>query len=535
MALVLLLAVPASGADLQFSLGGAGQADSNVFRSTANEQWDFLFLFTPSVRLQEERQTDVSYFLDYKFPAEISTRFYDNITSVNQFLNAGGTWHANDRLSFNARNQFRYANSLSNQVSFGADATTGGQDIPIVNTERDQITSNVFDMGGTYLFTPRLSGQLKTGWQANALASANYVLHPKHRVGGGFRYSFQNFSGFPGQLGSQTNNYYFFGNWAWQIMETLNFSATLGPAIFQTKQDDTPPLASTQLVPRLLVPAGGVTFSAVEGIQDLTTGTVVTSANEGDVIVGRFANSVNGDPGCPTVPDLRTPDPDDVVPIITARGQSGLVPGCPSGILIRSSDAAALAQIDQPILLTNDNPIGAEDTSVTLFAALSLVKRWSPNLISALRYSRDQGIASGVGGSVVRDAFTLSTNWDFAERWEFLFRGDWTLRQSESLGTSVFSEALGVNLAGAAGSVPRAAGFEGTVFVQQLPFDTIDTTRWGVTGEVAHRLNKRTRAWIRLQYNQQSSRSASLGSSSDFDDFLATLGVHYTWDPIHVW
>jgi hypothetical protein len=545
ISVVLLLAVPASAADLTFSLAGAGQFDTNVFRATTNEQWDFLFEFFPRVKLEEERETDISYYLDYRAPAEISTRFYNNISSVDQFFNAGGTWHANDRLTFYTKNNFIWANSFNNRIEFD----NGDTDNLIINTQRDRVTHDIFEAGANYLFTPRLTGTLEGGfgyfgttrddrstvWSANASAKTSYVVHPHHQLGGGFRYNYQNFSGYPGQLGSQTNNYYFFADWAWQISETLRFSVSAGPAVFQTMQDDTPPAAPTETVPFVAVGPGGASLDPAAGIQNLD-GSLATSANEGDLIVGRFGSSVTGGAGCPQIPNPQTLDPTDLIPIIPQPGTTGSsAVGCPAGIRVQPTDTGALNDIMAPILLTNTNPLGAEDTSVTLFAGVALVKRWSPNLISALRYNRDQGIASGVGGSVVRDAVSLTTNWDFAERWELLFRGDWTLRQSESLGTSVFFQAAGVPLTGAAANVPSAAGYQGTVFVQQLPLDSIDTQRWGVAGELAHRLTKRTRVALRLQYNQQISQRLSLGRTSDFDDFLATLGVRHTWDPIHLW
>ena len=71
------------------------------------------------------------------------------------------------------------------------------------------------------------------------------------------------------------------------------------------------------------------------------------------------------------------------------------------------------------------NPSGESDSEVTGFIDAVLSQRWSPTLATALRYSRQQGDASGLGGTVIVDAVSLSNTWDFAERWQLALRGDW--------------------------------------------------------------------------------------------------------------
>jgi predicted porin len=63
----------------------------------------------------------------------------------------------------------------------------------------------------------------------------------------------------------------------------------------------------------------------------------------------------------------------------------------------------------------------------------------------------------------------------------------------------------------------------------------IDTMRWGVSGRATHRFSRNTSGHIQLTYNQQESEGGTLGNSSDFENFLALVGVRYVFDPIKLW
>ena len=74
------------------------------------------------------------------------------------------------------------------------------------------------------------------------------------------------------------------------------------------------------------------------------------------------------------------------------------------------------------------------------------------NLDSAVRYTRNQGGASGLGGAVIRDVVTLSTNWGITEKWRFVARGDWVQR------TSILDETTSISLEGTTAIVVDATG-----------------------------------------------------------------------------
>jgi predicted porin len=63
----------------------------------------------------------------------------------------------------------------------------------------------------------------------------------------------------------------------------------------------------------------------------------------------------------------------------------------------------------------------------------------------------------------------------------------------------------------------------------------VDTDRWGVAGRITHQLFKNTSIYGQVRYDEQDSTTDSLGSSSDFENFLATFGVRHVFEPIPLW
>jgi hypothetical protein len=63
----------------------------------------------------------------------------------------------------------------------------------------------------------------------------------------------------------------------------------------------------------------------------------------------------------------------------------------------------------------------------------------------------------------------------------------------------------------------------------------IDTMRYGVASRLTHRFTRNTSGWLQFTYNRQSSTGGTLGDPSDFDDYLATIGVQHVFEPIKLW
>jgi hypothetical protein len=214
---------------------------------------------------------------------------------------------------------------------------------------------------------------------------------------------------------------------------------------------------------------------------------------------------------------------------------------CPVGttpttapIYIDGLDGALVNAVTATMPVADPAARGQSDTSLDVFGLAVLRKDWSENFHTALRYERTQGGASGLGGAVIRDWVTLSNTWDFAERWQLALRGEWVLRQSVYDGTSQYLVAGDPGL-GALFTGTTPAGATGLVTIQGGNTNQIDTMRYGVAGRMTHRFTRNTSGWLQLTYNRQSSDSNTLGAPSDFDDYLAVLGVRYVFDPIKLW
>jgi hypothetical protein len=132
---------------------------------------------------------------------------------------------------------------------------------------------------------------------------------------------------------------------------------------------------------------------------------------------------------------------------------------------------------------------------------------------------------------VIRDEVNFSNNWDVAERWQVFFRADWSLRQTVDDATSFFRVAVADDLGGPGVQYGRYD----SIAVVQGGNDEIDTMRWGVAGRLTHLLTRNTSAWVQLTYNEQDSQSRTLGNTSDFENFLGSVGIRHVFEPIKLW
>ena len=150
---------------------------------------------------------------------------------------------------------------------------------------------------------------------------------------------------------------------------------------------------------------------------------------------------------------------------------------------------------------------GNHDQSVDVFASAGITRRWTPTIRTGAKYERTQGVASGVGGSVIVDSVTGTANWDFRERWEAILRGDFVRRESVT-----------------------DVGTQNTTLDSEVKSD-----RWSVSLEVAHWLKRKTRIFGKVRYNDQTSKGNSLAGASDFEDWIISFGMYHTFEPIKLW
>jgi predicted porin len=484
--LVVCAALPALSAELEFSASGDVEYDDNIYRERDRKKDDVLFRLRPAVRIYEDRGDDLNYSFGYEAPIELSLDGGSDYDEVDHLGNGSVRYHVNDRFELFASDHYGYIRSTLRRH----DEVTDTLGFSGINDRRDRIEINDAVLGGSYSFSPRTVARLIATssyfdssrddraevYSLGATADAQYRLTLKHQVGAGAGYSFQDFGDRQDISGSQTDTYRMFGSWRWSISPTLAFDLEAGPAYLQTDQESASAVRTTSLV-------------------------AFRHNDAGQLFVANFASCgvING---------------------ITVESE------CVYNI------PATGVNLSQAQVVTNLNPGGEDDDQVTGFVEAVLAQRWTPVLATALRYTRHQGDGSGLGGTVIVDAVSLSNDWDFAERWHLNFRGDFVRRESAFDLNQTYDV---VRAAGLGDGVPAGLAVRtGSAFNSKRNYN-IDTDSWSVAARITHDLFKTTSLYAQVRYHEQDSRGDSLGSSSDFENFLATFGVRHVFEPIPLW
>jgi hypothetical protein len=543
VAWTLLLPGALRAGDLTFALDGSAEYDNNVFRSSEDEKQDVVFRLRPWAKLHDDRGQDLRYSLRYAVPVEFAVE-HSELDDVDQDLVGDFSYHVNDRLQFFGSDAFRY---LRSELRTNVEGTDSAGEGLLINEERERVTLNDAMLGTSYQFTPRLQGTARLehsyfdpsredraqNWSLQGTTDLQYALTPKHSLGGGLLVAHQDFDETRDIVASTSQAYQVFGTWKWAINEITNFSISAGPSLIRVDQDDP---SATEM--RGIVPFDRVgSFNAPGGFLDRDGNPIAagTPFPDGSLLVGNINN-------CELL--------SDGVTRVLSNGRSctltvvlDATPGADDDLIAEIESAAnvvTLRHIKNGVV--DPNPEGDDSANLNVFAEAVLTRHWTPNLHSALRYVREQGTASGLGGTVVGDSVSLSNTWNMTEKWQFAVRGDWSLRKSVSEATRVLVVAQGVTspLGGASFTVPIAGvstgvGTDGALLVQRSDETDIDTMRWGVAGRTTHFFTRNTSGYVQLTYNRQTSASDSLGDPSDFDNFLATIGIQHVFEPIKLW
>jgi hypothetical protein len=520
--LVVCAAMPALSADLEFSGAGEAEYDDNVFRTSTHKDDDGLFRIYPGVRIYEDRGDDLNFSAGYTAPVEFSVEHSSEFRDVDHIGDGRFDYHANDRIQLFGSDHYGYIRSTLRTQRVNTDPLAIVENVPQFTDRRDQVKVNDGLLGGTYRFSPRTAAtaRLSTGffdstrhdrarvWSVGGMADLNHRLTLKHQIGAGGGYSFQEFDERTGIEGSQTQTYRVYGTWRWTITPKVTFDLNAGPAYLETKQDAASAVRLSYTFPFAILAAQNI---------DPNLGFVDNSGNPKSGPIGGGSVLVSSLSSCGSVDGIQ------------------VVSSCGGRVILDSSvpaDAPAINQVlAQTTAVTNIDPSGQHDTEVTGFVDATLSQRWSPNLATALRYSRQQGDASGLGGTVIEDVVSLANTWDFAERWQFYVRGDYVRRESAFDLNQTYEEVGGQVLPG--GTVPIAAR-TGTAFNSKRDVQ-IDSDTWRVAGRITHQLFKNTSIYGQVDYAEQQSHGSSLGAASDYENFLATFGVRHVFEPIPLW
>ena len=537
LAATLLFPLAAAAADLTVELEGQVEYDDNALRLSGEEEDDVLFRIRPLVKLHEDRGQDVIWAISYAVPFEFAVENGDELDDIDHIARGSATYRVNERLDFYVRDDFRYLRNALREVV--VEDVLAGEGTFLINQERDRVTLNDAEIGAKYRFTPRLSGEANVAhelfdterddradnWLLRGAGELNYVVTPKHTVGIGVRYFHQQFDDRESIPGSTVNSYNGFLQWVYRISETLQFSIAAGPTYIDSEQDDPAASVNAAAIPFVSL-AGGTNVTGL-GLVDVTGAPAAGTANPGSIVVSQLAS-------CPTLIGSGIQVFQGAVcPIPNAASATPATAGV---FLDGVNDAAAVAAATTTTPQVDPFATGESDSQLEIFGTAVIRKDWSENFHSALRYERTQGGASGLGGAVVRDAVNFSNDWDFAERWRLNVRADWILRQSViDNGVSQFLVAGDGDPGNAFFTGTTPAGATGLATIQGGDTNKIDTMRYGVAGRLTHRFTRNTSGWIQLTYNEQTSKSDTLGDPSDFQNFLAVLGVRHVFEPIKLW
>jgi len=535
---VVCAALPALSANLEFAAGGEFEYDDNVFRTITQRKDDELFRLRPGVRIYEEHGTDLNYSLGYEAPVELSVNYGNRINDADHWSNDSFTYHVNDRVELFGTDQYGYLRSTFRHAPLDTNTQSLGLGTQSFIDHRDRVTVNNGELGSRYHFSPRTVGELVADstffnstradraevWTAGATADLKHQLTLHHQIGVGAGYSYQDFGERLDISGSHTNTYRVFGTWQWSVTPTLTFDMNAGPAYLETEQNSAPPARVAFAVPFTLLAAQPVRSGEFFNLN----GQPLANPDGSPVAVG---------PDSLLVSSFATQGVGGGVPNCASVNGRAVAVGCHPNIIINSyTDLNTVVNVLNDIkTMTNINAHGTRDTTVTGFVEAGLSQRWAPHLTSALRYTRSQGSAAGAGGTVIDDAVSLSNLWDFAERWQLSVRGDYVRRKSAFSINQTFDEVLGNSSPDPfpAGHVAIATR-TGTSFNSSQHVE-IATESWSVAGRITHQLFKTTSLYAQFRYSEQTSGSNTLGSNSDFTNFLATFGVRHVFEPIPLW
>ncbi|TMA30583.1 MAG: hypothetical protein E6J87_17825, partial [Deltaproteobacteria bacterium] len=530
--LVVCAALSARSAELAFTANGEAEYDDNVFREENHTNDDVLFRLRPGVRIYEDHGDDLNFSAAYEAPVEFSV---DNSSEFDEVDHVGYgyfNYHVNNQVEVFGSDNYGYLRSTLRWEGIDTDALALSRGTPVFNDQRDRVKTNDGTIGTTYRFSPRTVGRIAGSssffdssrqdrarvWSAGGTADMQYKLTLKHQVGAGAGYTYQNFGDRTDIPGSATDTYRVFGSWRWLISETLSFDLTAGPAYLETKQQDAAQFRNSPTFPYTLLAAQQISpeFGFLRKDGSVFSGPI----GPGSLLVASFDNPPNSTPG----------------PVSTNCGSVAGFPvavGCRGNVIIDSSTDPSTVNgiVASSTAVRNINAQGKKDSEVTGFVDAVLTQRWTPNLATALRYSRQQGDASGLGGTVIADSVSLSNTWDFWERWQLGFRGDWVRRTSAFDIAQTYDIVNGQIIPG--GGI-ALAGRSGTAANSTHKVD-IDTDSWGVAARITHQLFKTTSIYGQVRYDEQNSRRNTLGGASDFENFLATVGVRHVFEPIPLW
>lgn len=393
VAAVLLALAPRDARAVELEPGWSVRTawDSNVFRTSEDEESDFSVLTGPELRLRERTRAfdlDLGYRLLYEEFIEL-----DGIGSFQHFQDARVAWRPTpvDTLRFDQG--FSQSENLLQILEVGAPGLLAGELV----AEREKVSRNYAGLEYRRRLGPlwemAVSANNTAYWfesdlRSDSLSTTGAVdfirtLSLRQSVGVGVALTHQDFDDTEFSNGSATSFAQIYGIWNYRFSKTINLGVSAGPRL--AVPDDLEDTGNARVTPLLNTSSGALVVSPV-GCPAFAPGVV------------RFTNEC-------VLASTRRVDPNSVD--------------------VRQFDF--LEEREEP------------DSSLSYFGRIALSKEWE-TVTSTLSFERSAGSASGLSTSTDLNSFSFRTDWRPRRAWRFV--GIATYEQQSSTSDIPLNELL---------------------------------------------------------------------------------------------
>ncbi len=499
VALLLFVAagpVSARGMELVLGWQGSTRWDSNVLRSSENEEADFSILTGPTLELRKPEGH-----LTGELRWQSLWRGFLETSDANGFDHSGDLgvrWQADARSRFELDNQFSQTDSVTSLLD-SADAGLAGAGRS-VEAGTELILQNNVRGAFSRRLSPRMTLEASV---ANSLVEfedetnsdsrstrgalqLTRALNERIVAGIGTAFTRQDFQDTIFQEGSGASIAEVFGVFNYQISPTLSMSLNLGPALNQP--DDIDAIRRVPEVP--------------------TLGSFLVDA-------ASCPNSVFGSGCSPAIAQNLTTGDTGNLPIAT-----GSVPIVEAAFLDGAPEV---------------------DDTLTLFGAFSLVKRWERSS-AQIRLQRRTSASSGNGASTDLTLANVVFNWQPARRWSLTAVAAWALQTSASefpitelvvAPGTVFVDANGRLVDDASQAAFRADGAAIASSVRTIGSSdsAFEQTIYKLQFRAIRRISQRLAVNARASF-LRSEQSGDLQSDTTRDIYRLDIGLRWEFDPI---
>lgn len=490
--------LPAGAAEFIPGWDVDGVWDSNVLRTSTDEESDYSLRTGPNLRVRNVKG-DFTYDAIYQLRYQEYVRL-NGVSEFDQFASGEASWRATPTTDVGVSNNFGYSSSLGGLFEAVGVATA----IQFVTPDRERITTNSANANIRHRLGPLWELTLSvdsdfTGFrsdnQADALSTAGTIqvtrgFTPRLVAGFGARYQRQDFADTPDTTGQGSTVYQGFGVLNYRISPTLRFAMSAGPAFAEPDAIDSQTVDASSYLPF----AAETCPTRSDGVRFVPQGQAL-------------GFNISG-PRCATA---------------TFEDQQG-----GRGFALPTSNTTAIP------LATQSGSLG----SLNYFGRISLDKEWAQWLAS-VSYNRSASSGSGLGTSTAVDTLEGSLRWTPSPLWNLSLLAAYSrqtqLTQQRVLQFAVTSEPTEIRIQQFGTTVTQNIVADIAVPFEVSQGDATDnaftftTTRVELLGE--RRISRRLSLDATATWWQQVS-SSDFAEGDTIQNFRVVLGFTWNFDPI---